>query len=199
MNNITLKDLVKITNKICGIRIEDKSRKRYYVFCRTLYYGLARTYTTHCLSDIGKEIRKDHSTVLFALKNLERDVINNKQDDLNVKWERATIMLKQPYDVTDELLAAKKMKAELDRLTEENNKRLEELKNIKHIELSKEEERLLDLFRILLADDKKFLILKAEATIKMKEDELRRKQEESNRINQRRQAGFSSYLADAEV
>jgi hypothetical protein len=198
MNNIELKDLVKITNKICGIDIENKTRKRYYVFCRTLYYGLARTYTTHCLDDIGKEIRKDHSTVLFALKNLERDVIKNKQHDLNIKWERANIMLKQPSDITDELLNAQKMRSELIRLTEENNKRLEELKKHKHIEISKKEKRLLELFKMLSEEDKNFLILKAEATIKMKQDELRRKEEQNKRLEGRK-VGFSSYLADAEV
>lgn len=45
------------------------TRKREYVYARSLYMLLARENTKKSLEEIGKFINKDHATVLHALKN----------------------------------------------------------------------------------------------------------------------------------
>jgi hypothetical protein len=65
--------------------------------------------------------------------------------------------------------------------------------------MPEEEKRLLEAFRMLNNEDKMFLILKAETTLKfIQQEEKKKKELEQIQLNKQKN-GFNSYLADAKV
>ena len=70
--------------KVTGISIEkssEKTRKREYVYARTLFFHILLTKTKLSLEKIGLAISdnhlKDHATVLHAEKNIQIVLINH--------------------------------------------------------------------------------------------------------------------------
>ena len=57
------------------IDISQVTRIREVVYVRNLYYKLARDYTSFGYSDIGKEINKNHATVIHGVKTMEEVVL----------------------------------------------------------------------------------------------------------------------------
>ena len=84
-------------------------------------------------------------------------------------------------------------------LTKQNKYLLDVVKELSGVTMPEEEKRLLEAFRMLNDEDKMFLILKAETTLKfIQQEEKKKKELEQIQINKQKN-GFNSYLADAKV
>jgi len=70
-----LQEIKKLTSLESGIDIGIKSRAREVVYARAIYYKLCRQFTKQPLSAIGREVGKDHATVLYGI-NLFDDVVS---------------------------------------------------------------------------------------------------------------------------
>lgn len=195
--NPTLSYLISIVNSICGVDIRKETRKRHYVYSRVLYYGLARKYTSYSTLDIGESINRDHSTVVYHLKLLDINVIRNNDGLFSEKWIRANDIL-QNLVADDSLLSKSDIRVQLQILSKENEKLRTTISKHQYENLHKEERELIDLYRQLPDEDKRFLRLKAEATLKMIENDIRRTQELRNSAK-KRELGFNSYLSDAKI
>ena len=53
-----------------NIDITKRTRKRNYVYARTIYFKLCREYTKLSLSDIGETMNMDHASVVHAIGNV---------------------------------------------------------------------------------------------------------------------------------
>ena len=63
--------IIELINKKTGIDIRRRSRKQDYVFSRCIYYDIAyNRMKLGTLSEVGKQIGLDHSTVVHSLKNV---------------------------------------------------------------------------------------------------------------------------------
>ena len=51
--------------------LSQKKRSREVVYRRHLAFKLCREFTTYSLSEIGEEFKKDHSTVIYSLKEFD--------------------------------------------------------------------------------------------------------------------------------
>ena len=81
---IQLKEIAEVVNHYFGLDIRKNSRKREYVMAKSIYYYIARKYTKRSLMAIGREINRDHATVLHGLKLYEQDrkVLQDLTDDI---------------------------------------------------------------------------------------------------------------------
>lgn len=66
---IDLKFIQDAIERNTGLELTKNTRQRDYVFSRIIYYKLAREYTTLSLKKIGAPMKKNHATVLHALKS----------------------------------------------------------------------------------------------------------------------------------
>jgi hypothetical protein len=60
----------EVVEKAFNIKICNSTRKFDYVFARSCYYYLCRTYTPLSLQKISKTLNKNHATVMHGLKEL---------------------------------------------------------------------------------------------------------------------------------
>lgn len=72
------KEIIEFINAELNIDITKKKKTNQYVFARTLYYKLAKELTSLPLEEIGKQVNKDHCSVLHSLKNFE-EVVKRKE------------------------------------------------------------------------------------------------------------------------
>ncbi|QDP48347.1 MAG: putative bacterial DnaA helix-turn-helix protein [Prokaryotic dsDNA virus sp.] len=82
---MSIQIIKEVVEQHFDIDITKDTRKREYVEARAMYFNLARDYTRMSLSVIGKTVYRDHTTVLYFLKQL-RD------------WMLHDYRLKQDYD-----------------------------------------------------------------------------------------------------
>ena len=59
--------------------IDIKTRKRDVIYMRCIYYRLCRDLTYESLESIGKQVNKDHATVLHACKTVNNLIDTDKQ------------------------------------------------------------------------------------------------------------------------
>lgn len=71
--------------------ISVKNRKFEHVQARWLYYKLAKEFTDESLQKIGKQIKKNHATVLHGLKVFEHEILYDKR--LQQQYEALNIIL----------------------------------------------------------------------------------------------------------
>ena len=71
------------------IDIKKNTRKRQYVEARGIYFYLTRYYTRMSLSAIGKTMGRDHSTVLYFVRQVP-------------DWLSFDLQLKKDYDTINE-------------------------------------------------------------------------------------------------
>ena len=185
-NYPTLSYFIGVASAVCGFDITTDTRHREYVFGRTLYYGICRKYTNYGYTAIGRAVGRNHATVLHSLKNLERDVINNTDCMFAEKWTRATQIVEDIF-TNKSTMRKYDMKIQLSLLSKQNETLISQLNSLRdemNNMLSNDEKKLLELYKMLSEEDKMFLIMKAEVTLKMKEDEKRRIEERNaSRLN----------------
>ena len=194
----TLDYLIGVCNAVCGLNIRDKTRKREFAYSRILYYGLCRKCTNYSLKSIGMSIGKDHSTVLHGLKWLDINVINNTDGMFSEKWIRANDVVRNIMS-NNSYLKKYDMKIQFEILTKENENLLRQLNELRTKVHSQQDERILELYNQLDDEDKRFMIMKAEVTIKMKNDSRIKQEQLQNELQKRKTSGFNSYLVDGKV
>jgi hypothetical protein len=94
MNHLKL--LADIVSDVLELDIRKKTRKQEYVEARYIYYKIARdTYFNYSLEKIGKEVRRDHATVIHGLSNvdmwIEKDRIFREKYELVLKYFKEKI------------------------------------------------------------------------------------------------------------
>lgn len=69
-----IRDLIGRQFRISVDELRSRSRKRAVTFPRQLAMYLTRKYTDKSLADIGSMYNRDHSTVLYAIKTITKDI-----------------------------------------------------------------------------------------------------------------------------
>ena len=70
----SIRDLIGSQFKVSIDDLRSRSRKRSIAFPRQMAMYLTRKYTTKSLADIGTMYNRDHSTVLYAIKAITKDM-----------------------------------------------------------------------------------------------------------------------------
>ena len=99
-----------------GYKIDDKTRERYKVYLRALYFYLCREYTNTSFEEIGKLVNRDHSTAVYGVKLFEQAY----------SYEYS---IRELYDdfVSEHTDKAKKVKLKVSELVDELKKQIEQL------------------------------------------------------------------------
>ena len=71
----TIRDFVGCQFNVSVEELQSRSRKRAVTFPRQVAMFLTRKYTEESLADIGSLYNRDHSTVLYAIKVITRDMV----------------------------------------------------------------------------------------------------------------------------
>jgi|TARA_R110000823_G_scaffold296835_1_gene416841 hypothetical protein len=87
-----LQEIKKLTSLESGIDIGIKSRARQVVYARAIYYKLCREFTMQSLSAIGREVGKDHATVLYGI-NLFDDVVSEFEMECLKVYDRIKLVI----------------------------------------------------------------------------------------------------------
>ncbi len=70
----SIRDLIGDQFRVSIDDLCSRSRKRSVTFPRQMAMYLTRKYTSHSLADIGNMYNRDHSTVLYAIKAITKDI-----------------------------------------------------------------------------------------------------------------------------
>ncbi len=70
----SIRDLIGDQFRVSIDDLCSRSRKRSVTFPRQMAMYLTRKYTSHSLADIGSMYNRDHSTVLYAIKTITKDM-----------------------------------------------------------------------------------------------------------------------------
>ena len=81
-NDLELVHLLKEICNFCKVDVADAKsihRNREYVMARMYYAYFARHYTLRGLSKIGKEINRDHATIIHYVKTINNLIETDKE------------------------------------------------------------------------------------------------------------------------
>jgi len=67
---MNLKQIKDIVEEYLQIKLESRKRDREHSDGRALYYKLCREFTHHSLYTIGRQVDRDHSSVLHGINNI---------------------------------------------------------------------------------------------------------------------------------
>ena len=156
------KEIIDFINAELKIDITKKKKTNQYVFARTVYYKLAKELTNLPLSEIGRQVNKDHCSVLHNLKNFE-EVVKRKElkkiydtfKEFPIKEDRVTY--------TEALNINEQLRLQLTDLKQKYEQLLEEREETNTIKVSKIEE----LTKGLTDEQLDLVHLRLEAMIKM--------------------------------
>ena len=81
----------KVENET-GLKLETKSRDLNSTIGRWLYFKIARINTDYSLNEIGSLVNRDHSTVVYGLKNVDYELETSKK--LQHKYNKLDIICK---------------------------------------------------------------------------------------------------------
>ena len=65
-----MKTIQELVEKETGLKLNEKSRGRDYVYARAIYFKLCTERTNKNLTEIGDSVGKHHTSVLHALNNV---------------------------------------------------------------------------------------------------------------------------------
>ena len=88
-----MKELQLIYNACCevtGLDLNNKTRKREYVYGRMIYFHIAKHKTTATLDEIGELVGLDHSTVIHGINKYKSYI---KYDDMKAMSTRISAIL----------------------------------------------------------------------------------------------------------
>ena len=156
------KEIIDFINAELKIDITKKKKTNQYVFARTVYYKLAKELTSLPLEEIGRQVNKDHCSVLHNLKNFE-EVVKRKElkkiydtfKEFPIKEDRVTY--------TEALNINEQLRLQLTDLKQKYEQLLEEKEETNTIKVSKIEE----LTKGLTDEQLDLVHLRLEAMIKM--------------------------------
>ena len=156
------KEIIDFINAELKIDITKKKKTNQYVFARTVYYKLAKELTSLPLEEIGRQVNKDHCSVLHNLKNFE-EVVKRKElkkiydtfKEFPIKEDRVTY--------TEALNINEQLRLQLTDLKQKYEQLLEEKEETNTIKVSKIEE----LTKGLTDEQLDLVHLRLEAMVKM--------------------------------
>ena len=156
------KEIIDFINAELKIDITKKKKTNQYVFARTVYYKLAKELTSLPLEEIGRQVNKDHCSVIHNLKNFE-EVVKRKElkkiydtfKEFPIKEDRVTY--------TEALNINEQLRLQLTDLKQKYEQLLEEREETNTIKVSKIEE----LTKGLTDEQLDLVHLRLEAMIKM--------------------------------
>jgi len=134
MDKETIKELV---NNYFNLDITRKTRKKEYVEARSYFYKLMREHTPYSLEQIGKEVNRDHASVLHGIKSLynwmQQDTrIRNNYRVLNSQLkslEHQAEVINIDQNIIIKYMALQEQNKNQEILIRELSQELEELKN----------------------------------------------------------------------
>lgn len=68
---MTLQQIKTEVEKATGLNISTDTRKREYVIARGMYFDLAYRFTTKSYEKIGREVGRNHATVLHSMETFK--------------------------------------------------------------------------------------------------------------------------------
>ena len=156
------KEIIDFINAELKIDITKKKKTNQYVFARTVYYKLAKELTNLPIAEIGRQVNKDHCSVIHNLKNFE-EVVKRKElkkiydtfKEFPIKEDRVTY--------TEALNINEQLRLQLTDLKQKYEQLLEEREETNTIKVSSIEE----LTKGLTDEQLDLVHLRLEAMIKM--------------------------------
>jgi len=156
------KEIIDFINAELKIDITKKKKTNQYVFARTVYYKLAKELTNLPIAEIGRQVNKDHCSVIHNLKNFE-EVVKRKElkkiydtfKEFPIKEDRVTY--------TEALNINEQLRLQLTDLKQKYEQLLEEKEQTNTIKVNKIEE----LTKGLTDEQLDLVHLRLEAMIKM--------------------------------
>ena len=85
---ITVKTLHDLVEREFMVKLSSKSRLNHIVHARWVYFKLSREFTSASLSTIGREVKRDHATVLHGLKYIDADMRDQRFAYVAEAYER---------------------------------------------------------------------------------------------------------------
>ena len=138
------KDIIRFINNELNIDITKKKKTNEYVFARTVYYKLCRELTNAPLEEIGRQVNKDHCSVLHNLKNFDHIIKIPKFNKLYQTFKEYPIQ-KDRLEYTQVINLNDQLRLELIDLKQKHRKLLEDTEQKKKLEANKMEELLTGL------------------------------------------------------
>mgnify|MGYP003626603609 CR=1 FL=1 len=83
------------------IKLSSRTRDREHSDARALYYKLSREFTHHTLHTIGKEVDRDHSSVLHGLNNIFMHVDQDLYDQLKIDLQTPRKYFRPNQNIND--------------------------------------------------------------------------------------------------
>ena len=93
--NKKLRYFKEIVEKILELKIDNKTRKFEYVFARSCYYYLCRSFGEMRFAKISATVEKNHATVMHSLKELPYIIKHDKIR--NVIFQKIVSEVKEDY------------------------------------------------------------------------------------------------------
>lgn len=105
---MTIKQLADFVSKETGLEIRTQSRKNKYVIARAIFYDIAyNEKAMGSLEQIGKEVDRDHASVLYSLRTIvpqmERYFKEGYAMSLKIK-DKLNLVKDSPYNEVIEML-----------------------------------------------------------------------------------------------
>lgn len=120
----------KRINKFLNIDIDNQTRQREYVEARMIYYWLCFYFTNMNLSNIAKTLKKNHATVIHAIKNFPIFMETDKQ--FKEKFLAIYETLKEDVEKKTEQMSLQELTFRYNQLLLENGKLKETIKNLQN-------------------------------------------------------------------
>jgi len=156
------KEIIDFINAELKIDIRKKKKTNQYVFARTVYYKLAKELTNLPISEIGRQVNKDHCSVLHNLKNFD-EVVKRKELKKIYDTFKEFPLQEERTTYTQALIQNESLKLELIELKQKYEQLLEETDQTNAIKVSKIEE----LTKGLTDEQLDLVHLRLEAMVKM--------------------------------
>lgn len=127
------KDIYQLVSQSVGFDATRKTRKRKYIYAKAIANKLCKKFTNDSLSDIGKNSKSDHATVLHSIKEF----------DNNYKHQSDPIKVLEIYNKLYYICKIKTQAEDIEQVTETNfNNLLEENIMLKETLNSEKQKRI---------------------------------------------------------
>jgi hypothetical protein len=156
------KEIIDFINAELKIDITKKKKTNQYVFARTVYYKLAKELTNLPLEEIGRQVNKDHCSVLHSLKNFE-EVVKRKELKKIYDTFKEFPIEEDRITYTEALNINEQLRLQLTDLKQKYEQLLDETDQTNTIKVNKIEE----LTKGLIDEQLDLVYLRLEAMIKM--------------------------------
>jgi hypothetical protein len=156
------KEIIDFINAELKIDIRKKKKTNQYVFARTVYYKLAKELTNLPISEIGRQVNKDHCSVLHNLKNFD-EVVKRKELKKIYDTFKEFPIHEDRVTYTEALNINEQLRLQLTDIKQKYEQLLEEKEETNAIKVSKIEE----LTKGLTDEQLDLVHLRLEAMVKM--------------------------------